>query len=354
MLPPQNTLEPFVPALQLYLAAILIAAAVSALLTPLVRDMAAAQGWLDAPSTRIKTHRAPTPSLGGVAIWTAFSATLVAMRFMTQFPTGTLRSLRGILMGGGLVFLLGVIDDLHKPRGLDFKIKFAVQILAAALLTYFGIRIRFITPDYLAVALTILWVVGITNAFNIIDIMDGLSASQASLAALAFLCIALPSEHVYVNFASAALLGAALGFLPWNLSERRKIFMGDSGSLCLGFVLAAVSLGTEYSQVNPSGVYAPLFILLVPIYDTLFVMVVRMLQGRSPFLGSKDHFALRLEAIGLSRRQVVWAAALASGLLSVCATIITAVSLPWAMVIYALICAEICLLSRRLYRIRMS
>src|SRR5205814_5488794 len=127
-------------------------------------------------------------------------------------------------------------------------------------------------PAYVGAAVTMIWVVGITNAFNIIDIMDGLAASQAAVAAVAFLLISLPSEELYVNFASAALAGAALGFLPWNLSKRRKIFMGDSGSMLLGFLLAGISMGTSYSNVNNLGVYAPLLILLVPMYDTFFVM----------------------------------------------------------------------------------
>lgn len=340
--------------LQLYASAIAMATAVSLVLTPVVRSLALRLELLDRPTGHIKTHKIAVPSLGGVAIWLAFTSTLVAMRFMTQFPTGTLRSLRAIVLGGLLVFFLGLIDDIKKPAGLNFKVKFAVQILAALLLIFFGIRVAFITPDHLAAVLTILWVVGITNAFNIIDIMDGLCASQAVIAATAFLLIALPSEQVHVNFTAAALLGATLGFLPWNFSDERKIFMGDSGSLLVGFVLAALALGTDYSQINPLGVYAPLFILMVPMYDTIFVMIVRLMKGQSPFLGSKDHFALRLEAMGFARHEVVAVAALAAGLLSLCALIVTMVRLPWAIWIYAMVTAYIGLLSWRLYKIEMK
>ena len=338
---------------QLYLATILIAAVASGALTPLVRRLALSLGWMDAPATEIKTHKVSTPSLGGIAIFLGFALSLVVMRFITDFPTGTLFSLRAVLTGAAVVFALGVVDDLRKPQGLGFKSKFAGQILAACLLVYFDIRIRFITPDYLAVALTVLWVVGITNAFNIIDIMDGLCASQAVVAALGFLLIALPSEQVYVNFASAALLGGALGFLPWNLSDDNKIFMGDSGSMVIGFVLAALSLGTDYSKINPLGVYAPLFILLVPIYDTFFVMALRMMKGHSTFLGSKDHFALRLEAMGFTRPQVVAMAVWAAALLSLCAFLVTRVRLGWAVWIYAVVFLEIGLLSWRISRVEM-
>jgi len=272
-----------------------------------------------------------------VAIWLAFAGSLVLMRFLTHFPTGTLYRLRSLLAGGAMIFLLGFVDDMLRPRGLDWKPKLVVQVLAASLLVYFGIEIRFLHPSYLAVLVTILWVVGICNALNIIDIMDGLAASQAAVAALALLLIALPSEEVYVNFGAASLAGAALGFLPWNLSRRRKIFMGDSGSLLLGFTLAALALGTDYTKVNPLGVYAPLFILAVPMFDTLYVMAIRMMKGQSPFLGSKDHFALRLESMGFKRPQILLLCVLAAGFLSVCAWLVTRVSTPWAVWIYLVV-----------------
>ncbi|MBI4423879.1 MAG: undecaprenyl/decaprenyl-phosphate alpha-N-acetylglucosaminyl 1-phosphate transferase [Elusimicrobia bacterium] len=338
----------------LYFAAIGIAAAVSAAVTPVVRQLAMRFGWLDRPSSAVKTHKVATPCLGGVGIWIGFAVSLLVIRWMTTFPSGTLRSLRAVLFGSLVVFILGVIDDLDKPVGLHFRTKFAGQLAAAGLLVYFGIRIAFVAPDYVAVGLTLFWVVGITNAFNIIDIMDGLSATQGIMAAAGFLLISLPSEQIYVNFASASLLGAALGYLPWNFSSQSKIFMGDSGSMTLGFVLSAVALGIDYSQVNPLGVYAPLFILMIPMYDTFYVMAMRMRRGLSPFRGSKDHFALRLERLGFSRDQIVILASLAAGLLSVCAFIVTRVSWVWSFWIYAVLLAEIALLTRAISRIEME
>jgi len=322
---------------QLYAAAIGIAFLISVLATPAVRAVAVAMRWLDYPSSSVKTHKEATPVLGGVAIWLAFAGSLVILRFLTHFPTGTLYRLRSLLAGGAMVFLLGFVDDMLRPRGLDWKTKIVVQIVAAAMLIYFGIQVRFLHPEHLANLITILWVVGICNAFNIIDIMDGLAASQAVIAALALLLIALPSEEVYVNFGAAALAGAALGFLPWNLSRRRKIFMGDSGSLLLGFSLAGLTLGTDYTKVNNWGVYAPLFIVAVPMFDTLYVMVIRMMKGQSPFTGSKDHFALRLERMGFKRPQILLLCLLASGFLSVCAWLVTLVSASWAVWIYLVV-----------------
>jgi UDP-GlcNAc:undecaprenyl-phosphate GlcNAc-1-phosphate transferase len=325
----------------LLLHAALTAFVLTLVATPFVRAAATRMGWLDRPETDVKTHTVAVPALGGVAVWMGFAGALVAARFMTAFPTGTLYRLRGILAGAALVFVLGVIDDLKKPHGLGWKTKMAVQVLAALTLVHFDIKIRFIQPDYLGVFLTVLWVVGICNAVNIIDIMDGLAASQAAAAALGFWLIALPSEDVYVNFAAAALLGSALGFLPWNFSKKRKIFMGDSGSLLLGFTLAALALGTDFTLVNPLGVYAPLLILAVPMFDTFYVMAVRMIKGKSPFLGSRDHFALRLERMHFTRPQIVALSLFASLFLSLCAWLVTLVATPWAVAIYLMLGAMI-------------
>lgn len=335
----------------LYLLAFVLPLVISLVLTPLLRALALKFGHLDKP-TDIKTHKVPTPLLGGAAIFAAFVVSLVAMRFYTSFPTGTLRDLRLMLLGGGVMFALGFIDDMRKPHGLGFKTKFAVQFAVAFFTAFYGIRIHFIQPDYLGFALSVLWIVGVSNAFNIIDIMDGLSAGQAALAAFGFLLIAFPSESIYVNFSSAALAGAALGFLPYNLSKKYKIFMGDSGSLLCGFVLALVAMGTRYSDVNPLGVYAPLFILAVPIYDTIFVSVMRLRRGHSPFLGSHDHFALRLEKIGFSRRQVVRLASLATLALSLFAWLMTQVPLTWGVLIVVVLGLEFILVSAAIAKIK--
>ena len=320
--------------LPLYIKTIATAFFLSLVATPMVRALAIRMHWLDTPGSDVKTHTVATPALGGVGIWIGFAGALVAVRFLTDFESGTLFRLRAILAGGAFVFLLGIVDDLRKPMGLDWKTKMLVQTIAAAVLVFFGIQLRFIQPDYLAIALTLVWVVGICNAFNIIDIMDGLASSQGAVAALGFLFIAMPSEEIYVNFAAAALVGASAGFLPWNFSTKRKIFMGDSGSLLLGFVLSALAMGVDYTQVNPLGVFAPLFILAIPMFDTFYVMFIRLKKGLSPFRGSLDHFALRMERMGYSRPQIVSLCLVASAFLSLCALLVTLVSTPWAIWIY--------------------
>ncbi|MCX5783359.1 MAG: MraY family glycosyltransferase, partial [Elusimicrobia bacterium] len=225
--------------------------------------------------------------------------------------------------------------------------------IAAAALAYYGVRMRFVEPAYISLILSFVWVIGVCNALNIIDIMDGLSASQAAIGSLGFLLVALPSEMVYVNFAAAALMGATLGFLPHNFSQRRKIFMGDSGSLFLGFIMAALAMGARYDHKNPLGVYAPLLILAVPIYDTFFVAIMRIARGESPFQGSKDHFALRLEKAGLSRRKIVALSALVSLVLTACAALVTKLPLSQAAWIYAFAAGGFFILSLSIAKIKM-
>lgn len=336
------------------LACFLMAGGISFLLTPVVRALAIRLGAIDTVSSAVKTHKEPTPVFGGVAIYAGFTVTMLLLRFLTSYPTGTLYNLRALVIGGTLVFLLGLVDDLLRPHGVDYKPKFLVQILAAALLVLFGLRIRFVEPNWVAAAITMVWAVGVTNAFNIVDIMDGLSASQAAAAALGFLLISLPSEELYVNVASAALAGATIGFLPWNFSKKSKVFMGDSGSLTIGFVLAGISLGTRYSDINDAGVFAPLLILFVPVFDTFFVSILRLNQGMSPFKGSKDHYALRLERLGLSRPQVVLVSALGSFFFSFCAFLATQYDLKSAVAVYLLDAGIVLWVGRRLALVEMK
>jgi len=303
----------------MFLAAFLI----TFLTVPLVRSWAVRWNVWDRPDHLVKTHGAPVPYLGGLAVFLGFAGSLLLLRFFSDFPTGTLRSLRGLLVGGGVLLLVGLADDLRKPRGLSVRAKFAFQVLAAFVLMHFDMKIRFIHPDWLATVATVLWVVGISNAINLIDIMDGLASSQTLVAALGFLLISIPTEQIYVNVAATALAGASLAFIPHNMSRTRRIFMGDMGSLFLGVVLAGLSLGTDYTKLSEVGVFAPLLVLGLPVYDTFFVSVLRLKDGKSPFQGSKDHLALKLRAGGRSVPHVVILFASASVVLSVCAWLLT-------------------------------
>jgi UDP-GlcNAc:undecaprenyl-phosphate GlcNAc-1-phosphate transferase len=321
--------------------------------TPIFRYLAIKFDILDQPHSAIKTHKTPTPYLGGLAIWSGWVISLFLIRFLTHFPTGTLRSLRGILIGSSIIVLLGLIDDVL-PKGLGFKKKFAAQTIAALILIWFNVKLDFVSPFFIAAAFSIVWVLGITNAFNIIDIMDGLSSGIAAIAGLAFLFIALPSEQIFVNFASAALAGGCLGFLPYNLSAKKKIFMGDTGSLMIGYILSAISMGASYTEFNFIGLFAPVLILAIPIYDTMLVIVLRWKKGQSPFLGSKDHFALRLEKLGFSRKQILVITYLTSIILASGAFLITRLPASYAYGLFFAILITAFIISYRLSQIQID
>ncbi|MDI6641224.1 MAG: MraY family glycosyltransferase [Elusimicrobiota bacterium] len=318
----------------LYLTTFLFSFVIALILTLVFRYVAMKLSIYDYPISNVKTHKTPVPYLGGCAISIAFWLALMIVRFSTDFPTGTLRALRGIFLGSFIIFLLGLIDDV-KHKGINFKMKFFVQLIAGILLILYGIRIKFIQPDWFAIVVTVVWIVGITNALNIIDIMDGLSSGIAFIAACGFFIIGIPQEEeIYVNFVAVALAGACLGFLPYNLSKKYKIFMGDVGSLFIGFVLAAIALGTKYTEVNNLGLFAPIMLLAIPIYDTLLVSYFRWKKGMSPFLGSKDHFPLRLESAGWSRGRILLLIYAVAIFLSAISFIVTVVKYQAALFIY--------------------
>lgn len=287
----------------------------SLILTPIFRYLAIKLSILDHPFSDIKTHKKPVPYFGGLSIVSSFYITLILVRLTTNFPTGTLRSIRGIFWGGLIIFILGLIDDI-KYKGIHFTTKFLGEFIAAVLLLFYDIKINFVYPDWFSSILTVLWVVGLTNAINLIDVMDGLSSGVVVIICLGFFILSrFIAGDIYIGYTCLSITGACLGFLPYNLSEKYKIFMGDTGSLFLGFILASISLGSKYSQNNSLGVFAPLIILLVPIYETIFISIMRLKKGQSPFLGSKDHFSLRLVSIGISKHKVLFLSYLVTAIL---------------------------------------
>ena len=301
----------------LYFMAFVCAAAVTAVSLPVLRRTLG-RFLTDTPGG-LKTHTRAVPMLGGCAIFAGTMAGLVLIRLITNFPTGTLHSLRGILGAGMLIFALGLLDDLRKPKGLPVYLRLLVQTAACATLITYDVYVQVFSAAWLNYALTFLWLLALTNAFNLLDIADGLCVSQAVICAAGLLLIALPGELWYVNFAAVALLGACLVFWPHNHATR-KIFLGDSGSTFLGFFIAALSMGTQYSQQNPYGYAAPLFIAAVPLLDTAYVSIVRLSKGKNPLKGSPDHLALYLKnGKHFSNMRVVTAFAAAGVLGNLCA-----------------------------------
>ncbi len=318
----------------LYFSTIAIACLVTVLSLPLCRALLG-KYFLDTPGG-LKHHAAAVPVLGGCAIFIGLTASLIFIRLTTNFPTGTLHSLRGILCGAAIIFALGILDDLKKPQGLHFSVKLAVQCLTVLCLIRYGVHITLFDAPLLSYALTFLWVLGLTNAFNLLDIADGLCVSQALVAALGLWLIALPSEQLYINFCACALVGACIGFWPYNHTKKMKTFLGDSGSTLLGFLLAALTMGTGYSEHSHIGFLAPLLILAVPLFDTGFVSIMRLLQRKNPLRGSPDHAALRLKNNAWSLRKILVLFISAALFFNILAFAVTCLDEAYAILIYLL------------------
>jgi UDP-GlcNAc:undecaprenyl-phosphate/decaprenyl-phosphate GlcNAc-1-phosphate transferase len=265
--------------------------------TPVVRRVALRLGVIDRPNAR-KIHVNPIPLLGGVAIYGAFITALLL--FGNRFR---LQELLSILVGASLMSFLGLWDD---RRGLSPFLKLAGQILAASLLVLTGVHIGTFPWEAVNVVVTVGWVVVITNAMNLLDNMDGLSGGVGGVAACFFLLLAAMNDQYLVGALSAALVGACFGFLIYNFNPA-SIFMGDAGSLFLGFVLAAVGIKLRF----PDGVLivtwmVPVLILGLPLFDTTLVIFSRLRRGLNPLTTpGKDHISHRLVAMGYTRREAV-------------------------------------------------
>jgi UDP-GlcNAc:undecaprenyl-phosphate GlcNAc-1-phosphate transferase len=284
-----------------YALSFVTAAAIVAFVTPLTIHVATTFKIHDTPDGRLKKHKLPTPYLGGLAVATGFVITFGLLSTTEAIGQRAL----GILAGGFMMLLLGLYDDLINLRP---SVKFLGQLLAAVALYKAGVRIEL---DFLEwwgnLALTVLWVTGITNAFNIIDVMDGLAAGVACIAAVfLFVISATIGNDAVVPFMAIVLAGALVGFLRFNFAPAR-IFLGDTGSLFIGFMMGALSMLVSYSPHNRSAILTPLVLLAVPIFDTVFVALHRARRGIPFFRGSPDHFALRLAHSGHGVRRTVLA-----------------------------------------------
>ncbi len=264
--------------------------------TPATLIFARRNGFVAEPSSR-KTHHIPIPLLGGVAIWAAFVISLIFFAEGAEF-----RELAAIIIGGTLVSVVGLVDD---HRGMRPRTKLFWQVIAALILVVGNVRVRFLGLPWLDIPLTIFWVVGICNAINFMDNMDGLAAGVAAIAAGTFLAIAAINGQVLVSSLAAALLGACLGFLVYNFHPALT-FMGDAGSLLLGFMLAVLGIKLNFPHTSQESVWmVPLVVLGLPIFDTTLVTLSRLRRRVSVAQGGADHTSHRMARLGLSHRRVV-------------------------------------------------
>ena len=283
-------------------------------LTRYVRDFATAHGWVAFPTQERHLHSSPLPRLGGVAIFLSFSCCMaLAAAWAWYHPrmhsTFSIRTTLTILVPASLVFLLGVYDDI---RGVGPYVKFSVQAVAATMLFMGGLRIVNIPvvfgnsnlPWFVGLPLTILWVLAITNAFNLIDGLDGLAAGSALFSTLVAFVVSLLNGPSLVTVMTIALAGAILGFLRFNFNPA-TIFLGDSGSLFIGFVLSAMALAGAQKAPTIVAVAIPVVSFGLPILETALSIVRRLISGRPVFTADREHIHHKLLQHGMTHRQVV-------------------------------------------------
>lgn len=280
---------------------VLIAFMVAYFSTPLVIRLAKRWGAMDAPCDR-KVHTCAMPRMGGLAIYAGF----VVAVLMTQSIDA---KLFGILIGCTIIIILGVVDDI---KGISPKVKLAVQTIAALVVVMFGVKVSFLTNPFadllflekLAIPFTVLWIVGVTNAVNLIDGLDGLAAGTSGIAAVTIAVVAFGEGYLAVAILAVILAASVFGFLPFNFNPA-KVFMGDSGSMFLGFTLSVLAVVGLTKSATIISIFIPVVILGIPIFDTLFAIIRRSLNGTPIFQADKEHLHHQLLNMGLTHRQTV-------------------------------------------------
>jgi len=306
---------------------------------PAVVKLALRVGAVDRPEAR-KVHQKPMPRLGGLGIVSAFLGALLVL-YLSGYREAASLPMLGIVLGALMVFVLGMCDDIV---GLSPWTKLAVQLGAALVAVYFGVKVHVMTNPFdgviqlgkMSLPLTHLWIIGVTNAVNLIDGLDGLAAGVSAIAALTIGVVALRMGQGPVAIMALALIGAVAGFLPYNFHPA-KTFMGDSGSLFLGFVLSCLSVTGLAKGAAVISLFLPIVILGIPVFDTLFAIVRRVNNGSPILYPDRSHLHHRLMAMGLSHRQSVVVIYLISLVLGGVAVLLTYVTTPQAVFILVLV-----------------
>lgn len=314
--------------------------------TPIVRRMAYKIGAIDIPKDRRRVHKRPTPRIGGLAMLFGFMAAVIC--FNDDWTKSTISILIGVLILG----ILGFIDDCKE---LDAKLKFVVQIIAALVVVLYGdVRISvfsnpnvfslnpfMILPPWASIIITTLWIVFMTNAVNFIDGLDGLAAGVSAIMSMSLVFIAITYHEYTIATIGIALMGACFGFLPFNFNPA-KIFMGDTGSTFLGFMLAVLSVQGMFKSYAVISFAVPILMLGLPLFDALFAMIRRLLSGKSPMVADRGHLHHRLYDMGFSQKQTVFILYAISGVLGITAILLAEQRFLRAMLL--LICVLIFLL----------
>jgi len=322
---------------QSYLVAFAIALFFGWILTPYVKKLAFRLGAVDKPDAR-KVHHVIMPRLGGLAIYIGFMVAVLTCMNITK-------DVVGILLGGTIILLVGIFDDIYQ---LSARVKLLGQIAAAMVLILFDIRIEWLNNpmggyfylDYLSIPLTVFWVVSFTNVVNLMDGLDGLAAGVSAIASVTIILVALQQGFYPVAIITAALAGGTIGFMRYNFNPA-TIFMGDTGSLFIGYMLAAISIFGAVKSAATIALIVPAIALGLPIMDTAFAIARRYINGKPIFQPDKGHLHHRLLALGFSQRQAVMLMYLISAGLCLSAVLFTEIDGIYAILLLVIIVAAI-------------
>ena len=329
------------------LLALLIALVFSFLMTPIVRTFAYKVGAIDVPKDGRRMHKVPTPRLGGLAIFIGFM--ISTLLFVPMTP-----EMKSVLLGAVVIVVLGVVDD---SVALSAKVKFIIQILAALIPALNGVTIQaFSNPNIfssnlywmlgnLSIPFTVLWIVAVTNSVNLIDGLDGLANGVSTISATTMLVLALLLGESDVAIVLAALVGACVGFMPYNFNPA-KMFMGDTGAMFLGYILATMSIQGLFKYYAVISFVVPFLILGLPIFDTSFAFFRRLARGQSPMSPDREHIHHRLIDMGLSQKQAVATLYVVSAILGLSAVVLTTGGEQRAMIFFAALCVTAMIAAR--------
>ena len=325
-----------------YFLILIVAFTISFAVTPFAIKIAPKINAMDIPKDGRRMHTKAMPRFGGISMFLGTEAALAL--FLHHDPKVLM-----ILLGGACIYTVGVIDDI---RGMGARLKFILQILTAILIYFGGIQIDFVRnpfdekayiffPDWLSFLITVLWVVGITNTVNLIDGLDGLAAGVSAIASGCISYTAVLSGQYDVGLAMLAISGGALGFLPFNLHPA-KIFMGDSGSLYLGFMIAAISILGSTKGATLIATIVPFLVLGLPIFDTTFAIIRRWVNGYPIMSADKGHIHHRIMATGIGQRRTVLIMYCISAIMGMVAILVVQRMMPEAVVLVIVAAILVC------------
>lgn len=317
----QNTVISFI-----YVSiALICSACIAFTMTPVARVIAFKIGAVDVPKDKRRMHRVAMPLMGGVAIYTAFVITTLAFCDLSA----NAKEIFGLLAGATFIVITGILDDKFNLKPI---LKLLMQIVAAIIVALCGVTVdnigifmsngELLSLGMFSVPITVLWIVGMTNAVNLIDGLDGLSCGVSAISALSILISSffMPDTPLYATLLTAILAGSCIGFLPYNFNPA-KIFMGDTGSMFLGFSLSVISILGVFKTTAVISYWVPFIAFAVPIFDTSFAFIRRILNGKSPFSADRGHIHHRLIDMGFNQRQSVTILYAISAIFGIAATL---------------------------------